>query len=1089
MRACRMQFLEWQDKFGPTLGLRLAEVTGDTFMTNNEMSEADIILSTPEKWDSVSRKWNEMEAFVGAIKLLMVDEVHFIADEERGATLEATVCRMKYISAWKQRQANSNDAQPLRIMAVSATVPNLLDVGTWLGAPPENICRFGQDFRPVPLSIHVVSGGKFVNEFVFDKGLNVQIPNLIRAHSSGRPTLVFCATRKSSQAAALQLARECAPHLISGSQRQLLQEHMRQITSCQDRDLRECLAAGVGFHNGQLGTEDRRLVETLFTRRALFCLFATSTLAVGANLPAYLVIIKSTIQYRRVAGIAGWAEYDVHSIQQMAGRAGRPGFDTEGRVIIMTQDQHVARYRDVLNVHVMLESRLPAHLTEYLNSEIVLKSIQDIESMLAWADSTFFSVRAKQVPTKYFPELANTGEADQSKAVGRVIRQKLLEGYSKLSSAQPPLCVSKDEDGMAFESTELGRVMAKFCVAFKTMETMGTMLTAQTSMSELLTCLSEAEEFMEFKPRVDQKKFLEECNKKNAAVRYKIEKKANTGGWTGARKVNLLLQLAMGGVTIERPDLRNETTQICDNAARVCEALVEFAISMKWFSTAVRAVKLCQGIKGRCWEDDRNGRLLQQLKGAGDAMSKKLVSSSPPIVTLNDLQTVSIGRLEAIAGKTAAARLLEELGRMPVYSIQAVLEDPEPSSKEASIKLFITCNSSPDTPSFVLFPVLLVGRQDGDIIHHRTLSFAQKASIEITVRVPQGLNQQQILVHVLSKAHVGRDGNALVLIPGSIDAAGGSPVTMKKARRISALKAPQSKPARSMTTQSKAAAVDFERQDVQHHQSRSREQFESQTVGSSASSTSAGSSAKSMLSFLGAKVQGGSGVSGVAARKTQFQGPLLSFPPTSDPPASQPQGRPSSKAAAIRAHSFMAARASLQQTLGRNDGATTQENTTASEDFSPSRRRQKETFRMTPQRDSAELDSLRFGNDIALRRPQRSMQVMNVVNRTFEKSGFGEHGVSPLQRKLPAASVSLNPSSITQQDDQPYRSESDHSLPMQTAGIQGGYTFTPATQANTLDPHGKSAEEVGAAKVRVTAPQPSDSTSTSQLFDTLFAGL
>jgi replicative superfamily II helicase len=45
-----------------------------------------------------------METFVCSIKLLMVDEIHFIADEERGATLEAAVCRMKSISAWKQQQ-------------------------------------------------------------------------------------------------------------------------------------------------------------------------------------------------------------------------------------------------------------------------------------------------------------------------------------------------------------------------------------------------------------------------------------------------------------------------------------------------------------------------------------------------------------------------------------------------------------------------------------------------------------------------------------------------------------------------------------------------------------------------------------------------------------------------------------------------------------------------------------------------------------------------------------------------------------------------------------------------------------------------
>ena len=63
--------------------------------------------------------------------------------------------------------------------------------------------------------------------------------------------------------------------------------------------------------------------------------------------------------------------------------------------------------------------------------------------------------------------------------------------------------------------------------------------------------------------------------------------------------------------------------QICDNAARVCEAIVEFAVSMKWFITAATAVKLCQSIKGRCWEDDKSGRLLQQLKGLGAAEQRQ----------------------------------------------------------------------------------------------------------------------------------------------------------------------------------------------------------------------------------------------------------------------------------------------------------------------------------------------------------------------------------------------------------------------------------------------------------------------------------
>jgi len=56
-----------------------------------------------------------------------------------------------------------------------------------------------------------------------------------------------------------------------------------------------------------------------------------------------------------------------------------------------------------------------------------------------------------------------------------------------------------------------------------------------------------------------------------------------------------------GGSIIEHRQLRQEIPQICDNAARVCEALCEFAVSMKWFSTAARAIKVC-AFSVRCVE-------------------------------------------------------------------------------------------------------------------------------------------------------------------------------------------------------------------------------------------------------------------------------------------------------------------------------------------------------------------------------------------------------------------------------------------------------------------------------------------------------
>ena len=75
---------------------------------------------------------------------------------------------------------------------------------------------------------------------------------------------------------------------------------------------------------------------------------------------------------------------------------------------------------------MLIESRLQSQLTEHLNSEIVLLSIRDIESMLSWASSTFFSVRAKKVPAKYFPQLKSVGGADASSQVDRLIRDLMV---------------------------------------------------------------------------------------------------------------------------------------------------------------------------------------------------------------------------------------------------------------------------------------------------------------------------------------------------------------------------------------------------------------------------------------------------------------------------------------------------------------------------------------------------------------------------------------------------------------------------------------------------------------------------------------
>lgn len=72
-------------------------------------------------------------------------------------------------------------------------------------------------------------------------------------------------------------------------------------------------------------------------------------LAMGVNLPAHLVIIKSTQQY--ISGVMH--EYSEGQILQMMGRAGRPQFDVSATVVIMTKD--VTKVRITLSIfHIII---------------------------------------------------------------------------------------------------------------------------------------------------------------------------------------------------------------------------------------------------------------------------------------------------------------------------------------------------------------------------------------------------------------------------------------------------------------------------------------------------------------------------------------------------------------------------------------------------------------------------------------------------------------------------------------------------------------------------------------------------------------
>ena len=117
---CQERINDWSQKFS-NLGVTVYEMTGDMEEINWAiLSKSKIIIATPEKLDSISRKWKEHKKFLENIELLMVDEVHLLDSQTRGGTLEAVITRIKFMSI--------RNNIPLRIVAISATIPNIDDI-------------------------------------------------------------------------------------------------------------------------------------------------------------------------------------------------------------------------------------------------------------------------------------------------------------------------------------------------------------------------------------------------------------------------------------------------------------------------------------------------------------------------------------------------------------------------------------------------------------------------------------------------------------------------------------------------------------------------------------------------------------------------------------------------------------------------------------------------------------------------------------------------------------------------------------------------------------------------------------------------
>ncbi|PYH94722.1 DEAD/DEAH box DNA helicase [Aspergillus ellipticus CBS 707.79] len=597
---CSEKFRDWSRKFH-TLGLQCAELTGDTdHMQLRSVQNSQIIITTPEKWDSITRKWKDHARLMQLVKLFLIDEVH-ILKEARGATLEAVVSRMK------------TNGSNVRFVALSATVPNSEDIATWLGRDatnqhmPAHREHFGEDFRPVKLHKVVYGYQSHGNDFAFDKMCSSKIPDIIASHSRKKPIMIFCCTRNSAVATAKELTRSwsmCNPpaRLWKGPGKPM---------EVQNMDLKGMISAGVAFHHAGLDPGDRRSVENGFLQGQISIICCTSTLAVGVNLPCHLVIIKGTVGWQE----GGCKEYSDLEIMQMLGRAGRPQFDDSATAVIMTRKEREHHYERLVSGSESLESCLHLNLVDHLNAEIGLGNVTDTDSAVRWLAGTFLLVRMRRNPTHYQLK-EDADKDDEDEMLQRICEKeiKLLQECGLVSAG-------------CLRSTKFGDAMARYYMRFETMKTL-LALKPHSSMCQILSVVSKAEEFREVRLKAGEKSLYKEINR-SSEIRFPI----NVDIALAAHKISLLIQCELGAVDL--PDgeqyqkhkfaVQQDKGFVFAHINRLIRCIIDCQVALEDSITLRNALELARSFGARVWDD--SPLQMKQIEQVGVIAVRKLVSS------------------------------------------------------------------------------------------------------------------------------------------------------------------------------------------------------------------------------------------------------------------------------------------------------------------------------------------------------------------------------------------------------------------------------------------------------------------------------
>jgi len=574
---------ECVQSFGKKLapfGITVRELSGDQNLTSQQIQETQVIITTPEKWDIITRKAGD-RTYTQLVRLMIIDEIHLLHDE-RGPVLESIVARtIRQIEATQEM---------VRLVGLSATLPNFEDVATFLRVSPEKgLFFFDNSFRPVPLQQQYIGitekkalkRFQLMNEICYEKVLQQAGKNQVLIFTHSRADTVK--TAKALRDLAVENDTTSQFVKDDSASREILGE---ESETAKNLDLKDLLKFGFAIHHAGMVRSDRTLVEDLFSDKHVQVLVSTATLAWGVNLPCHTVIIKGTQMYNPELG--RWTELSPLDIMQMLGRAGRYGLDSEGEGIIMTQHSELQFYLSLMNQQLPIESQFIKKLPDMLNAEIVLGTVMSVREAASWLGYTYLFVRMLRNPIAYGVSQSEV-EKDAT-----LFQRRLDLCHTAASVLDKHNLIKYDRKSGLFQATALGRVASHYYVSHESINVFNEYLKPSMSDIEIFNLFSLSGEFKNIHVRDEEKLELSKL-----VLRVPIPIKESVE--ESSAKINVLLQSYISRLKLDGFALAADMTYVQQSACRLMRALFEVALKRGWSALASRTLNICKMVERRTW--------------------------------------------------------------------------------------------------------------------------------------------------------------------------------------------------------------------------------------------------------------------------------------------------------------------------------------------------------------------------------------------------------------------------------------------------------------------------------------------------------